>query len=541
MTAACERCPGCGELLKARMSAMGTMIGRVRSVACGICCLTATWAGLFPASAAAQGFPSLAPDEEIIVSPKVGVGKSRATGKWLWEQQGVGLETPATVGMSVWFPEHPSANLTDGAIRARLNFGRTVDATLFFRATLREPLERLSGYGLSIEGNRLRFYRWDNGIVHPQGSPTTIAGLGQRKGVELVMFLAGPLITVTFYDVESLEQIVTLSLTDRRYTQGRVGLRAHSRQDVDTRLSLLSVLRAGLSRIEDPEEPLGSKRLALLPLTAKSRLPHALAANVVDESGGLTLLLTLDELTQLRRAGFLPTRVTGDVPWKYIDGEYRAHRAHPQVRTHDGFRLDLSYKDSHMVQALLEAYAERYPQITHLERIGTSIEGRPILALKISDNASQSEPEPSILLDGAHHGLELLSIDMVLDAIQILTGRYATDPTVARWVDNLEIWCVPLVNPDGNQSFMDRSIRSGRKNNRDTDGNGMLEPEEGVDLNRNYPFRWGSLGERGSRTWAKHYRYRGHEPASEPETQAMVALGGANVTLGPSATTPTVR
>jgi len=45
-----------------------------------------------------------------------------------------------------------------------------------------------------------------------------------------------------------------------------------------------------------------------------------------------------------------------------------------------------------------------------------------------------------------------------------------------------------------------------------------------VDLNRNYPFRWHTLGERSSKSNPKHYWYRGPESASEPETRAMMRL-----------------
>jgi protein MpaA len=40
----------------------------------------------------------------------------------------------------------------------------------------------------------------------------------------------------------------------------------------------------------------------------------------------------------------------------------------------------------------------------------------------------------------------------------------------------------------------------------------------GVDLNRNFPHRWGPIGEPGN------WEYAGAGPASEPETQAIVAF-----------------
>jgi hypothetical protein len=94
-------------------------------------------------------------------------------------------------------------------------------------------------------------------------------------------------------------------------------------------------------------------------------------------------------------------------------------------------------------------------------------------------------------------------------------------------VEHLEIWIVPVVNPDGVHGFTRVSRLVNRKNFRDVDGDARLDPSEGVDLNRNYPFRWGSLGEKGSRSWPRHFRYRGPEPASEPEVRAVMALADA--------------
>ena len=67
------------------------------------------------------------------------------------------------------------------------------------------------------------------------------------------------------------------------------------------------------------------------------------------------------------------------------------------------------------------------------------------------------------------------------------------------------------------------SRKCDRKNARDTNGDGYLEVSEGVDLNRNYPFRWGT-GEVPSRGWHRSSYYRGPSGGSEPETKAMMAL-----------------
>jgi hypothetical protein len=93
-------------------------------------------------------------------------------------------------------------------------------------------------------------------------------------------------------------------------------------------------------------------------------------------------------------------------------------------------------------------------------------------------------------------------------------------------LSELAVWMVPMVNPDGFALFM-RDFGLGRKNGRETrKSSGDRSPvrARGVDLNRNYPFRWGATNEVGSSKNPNRRSYRGLSPASEPETRAMVEL-----------------
>jgi hypothetical protein len=174
------------------------------------------------------------------------------------------------------------------------------------------------------------------------------------------------------------------------------------------------------------------------------------------------------------------------------------------------------------VAAKLKEYGEQYPTMTRLVQLGTTHEGRGIFALAIAEGIADPDPRPAVLLNGAHHGGELLSIDVVLDAIAVLLSR--SEARVERLLQGLVIWCVPEVNPDGVDAILDDSKRSDRKNARDNNEDGRVDEADGVDLNRNYPFRWGALGEKGSSSRPKSVYYRGPAAGSEPETQAMMGL-----------------
>ncbi|MBN1590746.1 MAG: hypothetical protein JW888_14630 [Pirellulales bacterium] len=185
--------------------------------------------------------------------------------------------------------------------------------------------------------------------------------------------------------------------------------------------------------------------------------------------------------------------------------------------------LDDGYHDGPMIEKLLAAFADDYPRITQLEEIGTTWQGRKILALRITGNARRRNDKPAFLFVAAHHANELLSTEIVLDAIRQLTAGYPTDPEIRGWLDRYEIWCIPLANPDGLHNFF-HVAAAGRKNGRDTNDNGRIDAHDGVDLNRNYPFRWHTLGEKGSSGDPNHGRYRGPSAASEPETKALMRL-----------------
>lgn len=161
-----------------------------------------------------------------------------------------------------------------------------------------------------------------------------------------------------------------------------------------------------------------------------------------------------------------------------------------------------------------------FPDLTHVETLGTSIEGRSIPVLKISDHAAEDDPsEPDVLIVGNHHARELMSVEVPLHLARTLLSSYATDPDIRRLVDEREVWIVPMLNPDGHVYQQETQERPGWRKNRRLLDDGVF----GVDLNRNYPFRWG-LDDEGSSGNFFNETYRGATPLSEPESQALMRL-----------------
>ena len=176
--------------------------------------------------------------------------------------------------------------------------------------------------------------------------------------------------------------------------------------------------------------------------------------------------------------------------------------------------LNGAYHTYKELEADLLALQQKYPAIAKVFVLGESLEGRRIYALKISDNVEREEAQAQVLILGCHHAREWISVEVPFLCGKYLAENYATNPEVKRLVDRSEVWIVPLVNPDGLE-YTIHAYRYWRKNRRDNGGG-----QFGVDLNRNYEYKWG-LDAVGSSADPSSAIYRGAAPFSEPETRAV--------------------
>ena len=120
------------------------------------------------------------------------------------------------------------------------------------------------------------------------------------------------------------------------------------------------------------------------------------------------------------------------------------------------------------------------------ELLGRSVEKRAITAVQVGDPAGTR----AVLVVGVIHGDERAGLRIV----RTLKREASGDPDA---LTGTQLWAVATVNPDGLRAHT-------RKNT------------HGVDLNRNFPYRW-----RGDVPHSSGY-YPGPNPASEPETRAVV-------------------
>ena len=208
------------------------------------------------------------------------------------------------------------------------------------------------------------------------------------------------------------------------------------------------------------------------------------------------------------------------------------------VTTLPAFLEDFPIEDSafHNLDELnfeLQTIAENYSEIASLKIIGKSLEKRPLYIMRIGGmpergKDAQGEMVPGIIFLGTHHAREHLSTEVPLFLIKYLVENYGKIPSVTELVNTREIWIMPMVNPDGSTYDVDgESPYKWWRKNRRMDENGNIY---GVDLNRNYGYKWGGEGSSSNK---KSDTYRGGSPFSEPETQAVKTFIEAhdNITL----------
>jgi len=181
------------------------------------------------------------------------------------------------------------------------------------------------------------------------------------------------------------------------------------------------------------------------------------------------------------------------------------------------------YHDPAAITNILQQTAKKFSMIAQVIDVGkdfgsgnnkTTYEGKPLLALKISSNATINQNIPKILIVSCHHAREITTPELALFIIDKLTSLYGSDKTITDIVNKHEIYVSPFWNPDG-LDYVWIKNNMWRKNRRPVAGG-----HYGVDQNRNYPQGWD--GKCHGDDDPSSEVYRGPYPASENETQIMI-------------------
>ncbi|XP_002129550.2 carboxypeptidase D-like [Ciona intestinalis] len=171
----------------------------------------------------------------------------------------------------------------------------------------------------------------------------------------------------------------------------------------------------------------------------------------------------------------------------------------PSVATVLQFDQYYHYDD---LVALFHQLETDYPNLARVGSIGKSVANRDLLYLELSNNVQQESPgRPMVKYVGNMHGDETIGRQNIVYLGQYLVGCFSTDVRCSTMLNNMRIFLMPSLNPDGFENSVEGSCNARTARTRENQNN--------IDLNRNFPDQFDTKAQRASR------RY-------EPETLAMM-------------------
>jgi hypothetical protein len=240
-------------------------------------------------------------------------------------------------------------------------------------------------------------------------------------------------------------------------------------------------------------------------------------AHPTGDTTRVDLVLTEREADKLRAQGI-------DVRLARVKGG-KTLRELAAAQAASGFEVWRSWDEPGGYRDQLTTIARTYPGVTKLVKLGTTYQGRDILALKMTQGARgiKDGSRPAVIFSATQHAREWIAPEITRRLMYTYLERWeADDEPTKKLLQSTELWFVPVMNPDGYQYTFDHE-RLWRKNLRDNNGDGITQVGDGVDPNRNFPSHWGYDNE-GSSDIPSSETYRGPAPASEPETRAGMKL-----------------
>jgi len=174
----------------------------------------------------------------------------------------------------------------------------------------------------------------------------------------------------------------------------------------------------------------------------------------------------------------------------------------------------------------------QYPDLIEAESIGKSVGGRDIPLVRLGNG------EKKILIIGSEHAREYATTSLIMRAIDEYSKAYVLNKkidgtNVRNVLDKVTFYFIPMLNVDGVQLILGKATAKDIKIVQKHVGKKYFKRHRslwkanlrGVDLNRNYPFRWSS----GYTTRHRgHMNFKGRTQSSEPEIRAVVSLCASN-------------
>lgn len=166
-----------------------------------------------------------------------------------------------------------------------------------------------------------------------------------------------------------------------------------------------------------------------------------------------------------------------------------------------------------------------FPQLIQLKTVGYSHFGHKIIGIRLGKG------KKNILIIGAHHGREWLTSALMMQMLEEYTVAYrdkkSYGPFPTNILDEVSIWFVPMLNPDGvmiqqkgveDIPFLYQryilAMNNGSHNFSRWKSNGI-----GIDLNRQYPAGWEQI--KNKYKSPSFQFYKGNKPLEALEVKAI--------------------
>jgi carboxypeptidase T len=283
---------------------------------------------------------------------------------------------------------------------------------------------------------------------------------------------------------------------------------------------IVTLLAQGGSGTANAQQPAGEVVIARVTITSSEEMTRliGLGLDLLEhrEGADLFILSTPEQVEELGASGF---RISIDEPQTAV------------LRQQIG---SLTFRDGYStvpeMRARLEARAAQYPDLAEFFIYGSSWQklngqgGHDLFGIRLT-NTEIPGPKPTFFLMAAIHARELTVSELALRFIDHLLEGYGVDADATWLLDEHVVVVVPVVNPDGRRVAEQGYYQ--RKNMNPTNGFGCANPptvtnQFGIDLNRNYTFKWGTVNGPGEPPCGQ--TYPGPIPDSEPETDAVQGL-----------------
>lgn len=169
--------------------------------------------------------------------------------------------------------------------------------------------------------------------------------------------------------------------------------------------------------------------------------------------------LTIDHISKDGMEVYGPKGVSNFLSQNKI--RYQLHEATSQ-------KTRATYPTPEEIEKEIKAMSAQFTKTSQLSSIGKTSKGRSLWVMKISRNANTDTGKPKFKFIANMHGDEIVGRELMVRLIRDLLTNDGKDPQVTRLLNEVQIYIMPSMNPDG--------AAEGRR------GNGKY-----VDLNRDFP------------------------------------------------------